>query len=151
MRTLLGISIGKMLQKPNPTKSPGCQKKECSMCLDKKSELCHKSNVVYSYTCNECPEVTKYTGETSRNFFTRDQEHRDRRNLNSWMHSHQKEKHQGKDPDFKMKIERSYKDPLSRQAGEAVFIRRTNGTVLNSKIEFNQPQLYNVRREIMNG
>ena len=48
-----GISVGKMLQKPNPTKSPGCQKDDCSMCLENKSELCHKSNVVYSYTCKE--------------------------------------------------------------------------------------------------
>ena len=50
-----------------------------------------------------------------------------------------------------MKVERVFKDPLSRQAGEAVMIRRTNGNILNSKLEFNQPQLYNVRREIMNG
>ena len=146
-----GISIGKMIQKPNPTKSPGCQKKDCSMCLEKKSELCNKSNVVYSYTCKKCPEINKYTGETSRNFYTRDLEHRDKKNKNSWMHSHQQEKHEGAEPDFEMKVERMYKDPLSRQASEAVFIRRTNGNVLNSKIEFNQPQLYNVRREIMNG
>ena len=121
------------------------------MCLEKKSELCHKANVVYSYTCKECLEVNKYTGETNRNFYTRDQEHRDRRNINSWMRSHQTEKHQGAKPDFKMKVERVFKDPLSRQAGEAVMIRRTNGNILNSKLEFNQPQLYNVRREIMNG
>ena len=43
-----GISIGKMLQKPNPTKSPGCQKDKCNMCLENKSELCHKPNIVYS-------------------------------------------------------------------------------------------------------
>ena len=121
------------------------------MCLEKKSELCNKSNVVYSYTCKKCPETNKYTGETSRNFYTRDLEHRDKKNKNSWMHSHQQEKHEGTDPDFEIKVERMYKDPLSRQASEAVYIRRTNGNVLNSKIEFNQPQLYNVRREIMNG
>ena len=50
-----------------------------------------------------------------------------------------------------MKVEKVFKDPLSRQAGEAVMIRRTKGNVLNSKLEFNQPQLFNVRREIMNG
>ena len=106
---------------------------------------------LYSYTCKKCPDINKYTGETSRNLYTRDLEHRDNKNKNSWMHSHQQEKHEGAEPDFKMKVERIYKDPLSRQASEAVFIRRTNGNVLNSKIEFNQPQLYNVRREIMNG
>ena len=67
------------------------------------------------------------------------------------MHSHQNEKHQGTTPDYKMKVEKVFKDPLSRQAGEAVMIRRTKGNVLNSKLEFNQPQLFNVRREIMNG
>ena len=135
----------------NPTQQSLLAARKKSMCLEKKSELCHKANVVYSYTCKECPEVNKYTGETNRNFYTRDQEHRDRRNLNSWMRSHQTEKHQGAEPDFKMKVERVFKDPLSRQAGEAVMIRRTNGNILNSKLEFNQPRLYNVRREIMNG
>ena len=146
-----GISIGKMLQKPNPTKSPGCQKDDCNMCLENKSELCHKPNIVYSYTCKDCPEVNKYTGETSRNFYTRDQEHRDPKNPKSWMLSHQNEEHQGTTPNYKMKVEKVFKDPLSRQAGEAVMIRRTKGNVLNSKLEFNQPQLFNVRREIMNG
>ena len=40
--------------------------------LENKSELCHKPYIVYSYTCEECPEVNKYTGETSRNFYTRE-------------------------------------------------------------------------------
>ena len=66
------------------------------------------------------------------------------------MHSHQQEEHKGAETDFKKKVERMYKDPLPMQASEAVIIRRTNDNVLNSKIEFNQPQLYNVRREIMN-
>ena len=67
------------------------------------------------------------------------------------MLSHQNEEHQGTTPNYKMKVEKVFKDPLSRQAGEAVMIRRTKGNVLNSKLEFNQPQLFNVRREIMNG
>ena len=33
-----------------------------------------------------------------------------------------------------MKVERVFKDPLSRQAGEAVMIRRTDGNILNSMI-----------------
>ena len=45
---------------------------------------------------------------------------------------------------------KAFKDLLSRQADEAVMIRRTKGNVLNSKLEFDQPQLFNVRRE-MNG
>ena len=84
--------------------------------------------IVYSYLFSE---VNKYTGETHRNFYTRNQEHTDRRNLNLWMRSHQTEKHQG---DFKMKVERVFKDPLSRQAGEAVMIRRTDGNNLSSKL-----------------
>ena len=85
------------------------------MCLEKKkkSELCNKSNVVYSYTCKKCPEINKYTGETSQNFYTQDLEHQDKINKNSWMHSHQQEKHKGAEPDFEMKVERMYKDPLT--------------------------------------
>ena len=121
------------------------------MCLENKSKLCHKPNVVYSNTCKECPEVNKYARETTRNFYTPDQEHWDQKNLKSWMHSHQNEEHQGTTWDYKMKVEKVFKDPLSRQAGKAVMIRRTKGNVLNSKLEFNQQQLFNVRREIMNG
>ena len=67
------------------------------------------------------------------------------------MLSHQNEKHEINSPEYKMKVEKVFKDPLSRQAGKAVMIRRTEGNVLNSKLEFNQAQLFNVRREIMNG
>ena len=53
--------------------------------------------------------------------------------------------------DFKMKIDKVFKDPLSRQTGKAFMIERTDGKVLRSNLEFNQPELHNVRREIRNG
>ena len=46
---------------------------------------------------------------------------------------------------FKMEITKKFKDPLSRQANEAVRIfNRSNSQLLNSKAEFNHPPLARV-------
>ena len=50
-----------------------------------------------------------------------------------------------------MKIEKVCRDPLSRQVSEAVLIRRSKGETLNGKMEFNQPRLFNMRRELQIG
>ena len=77
--------------------------------------------VIESFLRSECLKIVW------SNYFTK---RRDKKNLNSWMHSHQK--HEGNSPEYKMKVEKVFKDPLSRQAGKAVMIRRTEGNVLNS-------------------
>ena len=65
--------------------------------------------------------------------------------------SHQEEKHNGEKPNLTMKIEKVCRDPLSRQVSEAVLIRRSKGETLNGKMEFNQPRLFNMRRELQIG
>ena len=52
---------------------------------------------------------------------------------------------------FKQSVLRSYKDCLSRQAAEGVFISKMEGEILNSKSEFHQPSIVTVRREINRG
>ena len=57
------------------------------------------------------------------------------------------EVHGGSEPDFNVKVLKSLKDPMSQQIYEGVKIRRSNST-LNSKLEYYQQSIYNIRREI---
>ena len=67
------------------------------------------------------------------------------------MTTHQANKHGGQEPNFEMKVLKLFKDPLSRQAAEGVFITKTQGEILNSKSEFFQPSIVTVRREVSRG
>ena len=67
------------------------------------------------------------------------------------MFQHQTSKHDGLPSNFKSEIVRSYSDCLSRQAGEAIFINKMSGEILNSKSEFYQPSIVTIRREISRG
>ena len=66
-------------------------------------------------------------------------------------YQHQRYKHEGEQALFKRSVLRSYKDCLSRQAAEGVFISKMEGEILNSKSEFHQPSIVTVRREINRG
>ena len=89
-----------MLQRPNPTAGQKCGKESskkdpCNMCAQTGGgKLCHKCNVMYKYKCNKCG--CEYIGETSQNFYSRDQKHMKKYNENSkesFMFNHQKECH----------------------------------------------------------
>ena len=67
------------------------------------------------------------------------------------MKEHQVVKHNDEPANFKAKVLQSFRDPLSRQAAESIFISRTQGEILNSKSEFHQPSLIKIRREISQG
>ena len=130
-----GPTIGKMLQRPNPSASGGCGKEECMMCSQPGGgKLCHKNNSVYKYECNL--DGYGYIGETSRNFFSRNQEHQEnyfKQKADSFINNHQLEMHGGEEPDFKCSVIKTFKDPLSRQVCEGVQIRRLPRGVKNSK------------------
>ena len=145
-----GISLGRMLQRPNPSASGVCGKEDCDMCKQG-GKLCHKTNVAYKYECNI--DKSCYIGETSRNFYTRNLEHQDKFNKkkqDSFIYQHQLEVHGGAEPDFKIKVLKSFKDPMSRQIYEGVKIRRSNSS-LNTKLDYYQQSTYSVRREIGHG
>ena len=67
------------------------------------------------------------------------------------MYNHQIEKHGGAPANFKIKVLQSFRDCLSHQAAEATYISGTPGELLNSKSEFFQPPIVQVRREIQRG
>ena len=104
--------------------------------MDQQSEggkQCHKSNVLYEWTCRNCGDT--YTGETSRNFYTRAKEHLEKAEkdaLNSFISNHQSEHHNGDMPDFKEKVLKSFKGPISRQVYEGIYSRRQDTASLNN-------------------
>ena len=57
----------------------------------------------------------------------------------------------GAEADFKASVTHSFRDCLSRQVSEAVYIRRSEKPVLNSKSEWHQPALFRVQSEILRG
>ena len=91
-----------------------------------------------------CDVPSLYVGESSRSLFERGGEHwADWRTKKSSSHiaKHQEEAHKPEDdPQFTMRIIRSYRSALGRQVGEAVRIRRRGGEgmILNSKAEYNR-------------
>ena len=118
-------------------------------------KMCHMNNVAYHLKCKPCELLnTKYLGESARNLYTRGGEHVkkcDKKDQNSFMYKHQQEYHNGEDPDFEMKVLKSFKDPLSRQVTEAILIKNHQGILLNSKSEFFQPPLVRIRQEVVTG
>ena len=68
---------------------------------------------------------------------------------------HQIDVHDGQDARMKVSMINSFKDSLSRQISESVYIFRTEQKgekkLINGKSEWHQPSLYTVRKEIGHG
>ena len=150
-----GRTIKSSVQKSNPTASGGCHAGDCVACKGGRGSggPCRKSNVVYEYACQLCPEdrPSVYIGETARNLYTRGREHTrnyERRETESFISKHQQEKHRGMEPEFQTKVMFSFQDCLSRQVAEGVSIRRCKTEILNTKAEWHQPSLWRVRTEL---
>ena len=104
----------------------------------------------------------KYLGESSNNFFTRSGQHEEKYKAKkketregSFIYKHQKEKHGGKEPNMKMEVLKTFRDNLTRQITESVYIFRTEQQteyqLMNSKAEWHAPSLYTVRKQISHG
>ena len=150
-----GRTIKSSIQISNPTASPWCQGGDCVACKagGGSGGPCRKSNVVYKYSCQICPEESRavYTGETARNLYTRGREHSRnylKKESESFIRRHQQEKHVGLEPDFKAEVVYSFRDSMSRQVAEGVCIRRCQTDILNNKAEWHQPSLWRVRSEL---
>ena len=157
-----GRSVKGEVQKSNPTGKPGCSSPDCLPCQPGRGAggNCRRNNIQYEMECKLCPvsELTVYVGETARNLYTRAGEHLAvyRGKLNgakkeSFIYTHQQEKHRGAPPNFTAKVTKSFGDCLTRQISEAVWIRRSTREVLNSKSEWHQPALFQVQHEINRG
>ena len=155
-----GIALEKTLSRPNPTASEGCGRAECEGCKQEGGmRNCQKCNCLYSYTCMEPGCKSVYIGESHNNFMTKSAQHKDkfhsRSKDESFIHKHQVSKHGGQPPNMKMKVLKTFRDNLTRQITESVYIfsteQQTEFELMNSKSEWHAPSLYTVRREIGHG
>ena len=138
--------------KNDPFPQPKCEKKKCFICSSEKSTNlkypCNSNNVGYRLDCDTCMErgqVRVYEGESSRSARIRGAEHLadfEKRRPNSILWKHKQKEHGEEEMKVKMKITKKFRDPLTRQANEAVRIAqrsKNQGELLNSESEFNHP------------
>ena len=154
-----GRKLENILQKNNPFPEEFCKGK-CFPCTSSKSSNmsmksnCKKNNIGYKIPCITCKNrgITRvYEGESSRNAKIRGEEHlRGFKNKieGNPLYKHKLIDHPEEDPQFEMKVVRSFKDPLTRLANEGVRIKeRKPGESLNSKSEFHQPPIVRLQVE----
>ena len=155
-----GRTLKRTLQRSNPTAIPGCEEKDCLACNPERGKggNCRRNNINYEIECQLCPEGERpvYIGETSRNIYTRAKEHvsSEHRKLgeeeeSSFIRKHMEQHHQGMESKLRAKVTRTNKDSFSRQIREGVFIRRSEKVTMNSKAEWFQPPIFQVRSEIV--
>ena len=153
-----GVKMSNILVQKNPFPSEKCERKKCIICSTKignKNQVpCNSSNVGYQLACETCGSrgIEKvYEGETSRSARVRGAEHLSNfkgRREDSALHKHKEREHKNEEMEFSMRITRRFKDPLSRQANEAVRIsERGKNEILNSKNEFHHPPIARISVE----
>ena len=127
------------------------------ICGSEKSEnlkfSCNSNNVGYKLECETCLERGQkrvYEGESSRSARVRGAEHLadyTKKRHNSVIWKHKQKEHLEEQMSIRMENTQKFKDPLTRQANEAVRIKNRNQNkdeLQNSKSEFNHPPLSRV-------
>ena len=153
-----GVRMRDFLVQKDPFPKSKCDRKSCFVCESELSDnpkiSCNSNNVGYKLKCETCLVRGKsmvYEGETARSARTRGGEHvRDFKNKrpNSVLNKHKEIEHIDEEMKVSMQITRKFKDPLTRQANEAVRIsNRAKHELLNSKAEFNHPPISRVTIE----
>ena len=159
-----GVQLKNFLVKKDPFPTLKCETNKCFICKSEKSEnlrfACNSDNVGYQLQCDTCFErgITRvYEGESSRSARIRGSEHLSDlkyQRSSSVLYKHKEKEHNGEKMEISMKIINKFKDPLTRQANEAVRIGRRNekkGELLNSKNEFHHPKIARIIVEKNNG
>lgn len=138
------IDILKMNNKKQ--KRPDYPDPECLIGKTKNGGDCRRNEIVYEIKCKQCED--SYIGETSRNGHARGIEHvqdsksgSKKKQEESVLLRHRREKHEGENVQFEMKVMSSYQhSALSRQCGEAVRIKEIDPKRrINNKQEYHQP------------
>ena len=141
-----GVQMKSFMVKKNPFPNTKCEKKKCILCesnVTGKNQIpCNSNNVGYELVCDTCRDRGKdkiYEGETARSARVRGAEHVNNFKSDSALYKHKHNDHPHEDMKFSMRITKRFRDPLSRQANEAVRISgRKKSELLNSKHLFNQ-------------
>ena len=149
-----GVKIEELLTKKNPFKKSKCGETKCPLCMSKNPDetieiLCNTNNIGYRWTCQNCEKLNKkrvYEGESSRSARLRGKEHLQgykNKNEANMLYKHRVLEHPDEENiQFKMEITGLFKDPLTRQANEAVRIKNCEKSdILNSKSQFSHPPI----------
>ena len=152
-----GVQLKNFLVQKDPFPISKCEKIKCLICGSEKSEnlkyACNSNNVGYKLECETCLERGQkrvYEGESSRSARVRGAEHLadyEKKRPNSVIFKHKQKEHFEEEMKIRMEITQKFRDPLTRQANEAVRIKnrsKNEGELLNSKSEFNHPPLSRV-------
>ena len=152
-----GVQLKNFLVQKDPFPTSKCEKKKCLICCSEKSEnlkfACNSNNVGYKLECDTCIErgqIRVYEGESSRSARIRGAEHLadfEKKRPNSVILKHKQKEHLEEEMSIRMEITQKFRDPLTRQANEAIRIKyrsKNQGELLNSKSEFNHPPLSRV-------
>ena len=142
-----GTQIKSILQRTNPNRTKGCAANDCLVCKHGRGKggECRRNNIGYILFCDECgADEVCYVGETGQNAYTRGLKHMANyrgKQSDSPLWKHAQMSHQGSvDVSYSMKVEASFRDPLTRQVNEAVRIANCkSATQLNSKAEWHGP------------
>ena len=136
-----GQTLKSILQKSEPLSNYKCERKEeCMVCKNGNKGDCRRENVTYKISCSECEKI--YIGETSKNAFTRGQQHTQQlqnKDKQSVLNRHLQLDHleETEMPQFKMTVIKSHRSALDRQITEAVKINRTQrNKLMNNKTEW---------------
>ena len=151
-----GVSLERMFQKSNPFKETDCGKQDCVVC-DGKGVKCRDEGVGYRGVCKECSKSnmrSEYLGETGKNAYTRGKQHMGglrKKNEENAFYKHWRNFHETpleadsrRLENFEIRVEKSFKDPMTRQINEMVRIKKFQGTLLNSKSEWNAPPIVRI-------
>ena len=154
-----GLSLERMFQKSNPFKKKDCEATNCVVC-DGTSIKCRIEGVGYKGICKACRDQNKtseYLGETGKNAFTRAKQHmaglKSKNHENAfYKHWHNFHETPYEDENLRLKnyefrVEKFFKEPMSRQINEMVRITNFQGTLLNSKSEWNAPPIVRIIAE----
>ena len=144
-----GTTIKQQLVRSNPWAKSRCEREDCMACNKGDSEQdCYRRNILYENTCMLClkkeqPAERVYVGESSRTMYERGAEHYDdlkKKRADSHMWKHWEIDHAGEEqePQFKLKVVKTFQSSLDRQIAEAVRIRRRGAGILNSKGVYNR-------------
>ena len=145
-----GRSIKNIIQKSDPFSKDKCRDSEqCMVCSSEQrgGGRCRQVGVSYIIKCSKCNFI--YHGETSRNAYTRGQEHAkalNNKREDSVLYRHTKQQHPNdSNPHYTMNITGIHKSALSRQIFEAVKISNTpSGILMNNKSEFGHNKLWKI-------
>ena len=153
-----GTTLKQILCRSNPWVKEGCGRgNDCFPCRGEGGAggNCQQEGIVYKISCEQCKVrgvTSEYVGESSRTAFLRGAEHLAdlaSRSEKSPLWKHCTEEHAGVEVQFRMRVVRKHRTPLTRQIQESVEIENSAANILmNSKGEYNGSRIPRIVVEV---